>query len=210
MTKQTETQPVLVPEGYMMDRKGRLVPENLVDKHDLEMDNFVQRMVSKAKVQQEQLRAFKVESFGECHAFLDLLAEKYDRKLGGEKGNVTFSSYDGAKQVQISVQNSLAFGPELQVAKELIDECLNDWSEGADDNLKVVITDAFDVDKEGNLNTGRILSLRRIAIEDERWQKAMRAIGDSILISSTKPYIRFKERDTDKKMANISLDIAAL
>ncbi|QLK47167.1 DUF3164 family protein [Vibrio owensii] len=194
----------------MMDRKGRLVPEGLVDKHDLEMNDFVQRMVGKAREQQELLRSFKVESFGECHAFLDLLAEKYGRKLGGEKGNVTFSSYDGSKQVQISVQNSLAFGPELQVAKELIDECLNDWSEGADDNLKVVITDAFDVDKEGNLNTGRILSLRRIAIEDERWQKAMKAIGDSILISSTKPYIRFKERDEEKRMVNISLDIAAL
>ncbi|EGU31989.1 DUF3164 family protein, partial [Vibrio scophthalmi] len=145
-----------------------------------------------------------------CHAFLDLLAEKYNRKTGGEKGNVTFSSYDGSTQVQISVQNSQVFGPELQIAKALIDECINDWSEGANDKLKVIIVDAFDVDKEGNLNTGRILSLRRIAITDARWQEAMKAIGDSILISSTKPYLRFKERDEQGKMNNITLDIAAL
>lgn len=199
-----------VPEGYMKDRKGRLVPENLVEAHDLEMDAFVKFLTNKAREQQEMLRKFKADSFAECHAFLELLGEKYDRKLGGEKGNVTFSSYDGSTQVQISVQNTLVFGPELQVAKELIDECLSDWSEGANDNLKVVVNDAFDVDKEGNLNTGRILSLRRIAIDDIRWLNAMKAISDSMLVASTKPYLRFKERDEQGKMVNISLDIATL
>lgn len=199
-----------VPAGYMKDRKGRLVPENLVEAHDLEMDAFVKFLANKAREQQEMLRKFKADSFAECHAFLELLGEKYDRKLGGEKGNVTFSSYDGSTQVQISVQNTLVFGPELQVAKELIDECLSDWSEGANDNLKVVVNDAFDVDKEGNLNTGRILSLRRIAIDDIRWLNAMKAISDSMLVASTKPYLRFKERDEQGKMVNISLDIATL
>lgn len=198
------------PAGYMKDRKGRLVPEHLVEPHDLEMDAFVKLLVNQARTTQELLRKFKADSFAECYAFLELLGEKYDRKLGGEKGNVTFSSYDGSIQVQISVQNSLVFGPELQVAKELIDQCLSDWSEGANDNLKVVVNDAFDVDKEGNLNTGRILSLRRIAIDDPRWLNAMKAIGDSMLVASTKPYIRFKERDGNGKMANISLDIATL
>ncbi|WP_417883065.1 DUF3164 family protein [Vibrio rumoiensis] len=199
-----------VPAGYMKDRKGRLVPENLVEAHDLEMDAFVKFLANKAREQQEMLRKFKADSFAECHAFLELLGEKYDRKLGGEKGNVTFSSYDGSTQVQISVQSTLVFGPELQVAKELIDECLSDWSEGANDNLKVVVNDAFDVDKEGNLNTGRILSLRRIAIDDIRWLNAMKAISDSMLVASTKPYLRFKERDEQGKMVNISLDIATL
>lgn len=199
-----------VPAGYMKDRKGRLVPENLVEPHDLEMDAFVKTLIARSREQQELLRKFKADSFAECHAFLELLGEKYDRKLGGEKGNVTFSSYDGSLQVQISVQNSLVFGPELQIAKQLIDDCLNDWTEGANDNLKVIVNDAFDVDKEGNLNTGRILSLRRIAIDDERWVNAMQAIGDSILVASTKPYLRFKERDNQGKMNNISLDFATL
>ncbi|MCG9624612.1 DUF3164 family protein [Vibrio mediterranei] len=201
---------IAVPEGYLRDRKQRLIPLEQVPAHDLEMNDFVLATVAKAYEMQEQLREFKAAAFGDCHAFLDLLAEKHERKLGGEKGNVTFSSYDGTKQVQISVQDSIVFGPELQVAKDIIDECLHEWSEGANANLKAIVTDAFEIDKEGNLNTGRILSLRRISIDDERWQQAMKAIADSILVASTKPYIRFKERGDAKKMVNISLDIAAL
>ncbi|EGU34778.1 DUF3164 family protein, partial [Vibrio scophthalmi] len=59
------TQKIDTPEGYLKDRKGRLVPEDLVEAHDLEMNDFVIRMVQKAKEQQELLRQFKVEGFAE-------------------------------------------------------------------------------------------------------------------------------------------------
>ncbi|MGX9522467.1 DUF3164 family protein [Vibrio mediterranei] len=199
-----------VPEGYIEDRKGRLVPVSNVSGFDMEMHEFVKRELEKAKEEQQRLREFKVTAFGNCYAFLDLLAEKYNRTHGGAKGNVTFSTFDGKQQVQISIQDSLVFGPELQIAKDIIDECLSEWSEGANVNLKAIVADAFEIDKEGNLNTGRILSLRKHAIEDARWQQAMTAIGDSILVASSKPYIRFKERDSSGKMVNVPLDIAAL
>ncbi|MEN3964722.1 DUF3164 family protein, partial [Enterobacter hormaechei] len=105
---------------------------------------------------------FKRRAFDECYAWLDLVAEKYGRTRGGAKGNVTFSSFDGAQQITIRVQETLTFGPELQIAKDLIDECVTEWSEGANANLRAIISDAFQVDKEGQLNTGRILSLRRV------------------------------------------------
>ncbi|SKA56533.1 Protein of unknown function [Enterovibrio nigricans DSM 22720] len=66
------------------------------------------------------------------------------------------------------------------------------------------------MDKEGNLNTGRILSLRRIEIKDDRWNEAMKAIADSIMVSSTKPYVRFAQRNAEGKIVNIPLDLAAL
>lgn len=99
------------------------------------------------------------------------MAEKYGRTRGGVKGNVTFSSFDGSEQITIRVQETLTFGPELQIAKDLIDECVTEWSEGANANLRAIIGDAFQVDKEGQLNTGRILSLRRVKIQDERWNR---------------------------------------
>ena len=84
-TKNKENAADKVPEGFMKDRKGRLVPVEIVEQHDFEMDEFVKKIVSKARRQQEQLRAFKVEAFDDCYAFLDLLAEKYGRKHGGLK-----------------------------------------------------------------------------------------------------------------------------
>ena len=122
------------------------------------MDSFVKEQVVAAKVKRDELSDFKRRAFDECYARLDLVAEKYGRTRGGAKGNVTFSSFDGAQQITIRVQETLTFGPELQIAKDLIDECVTEWSEGANANLRAIISDAFQVDKEGQLNTGRILS----------------------------------------------------
>jgi Protein of unknown function (DUF3164). len=201
---------MLEENKYLKDRKGRLVPIKQIDEHDIEMDAFVRKQVSKAKELQAVLRQFKQNAFDDCYAFMGLLAEKYNRKIGGQKGNVTFSTFDGSMQIRIAVQDTLTFGPELQIAKQIIDECLNDWAKDANQNLKTLITDAFEVDKEGELNTGRILSLRRIKIQDKRWEQAMDAISESLRIAVSKTYINFKEKDHIGKYNNISLDIAGV
>lgn len=201
---------MLEENKYLKDRKGRLVPIQQIDEHDIEMDAFVRKQVSKAKELQAVLRQFKQNAFDDCYAFMGLLAEKYNRKIGGQKGNVTFSTFDGSMQIRIAVQDTLTFGPELQIAKQIIDECLNDWAKDANQNLKTLITDAFGVDKEGELNTGRILSLRRIKIQDKRWEQAMDAISESLRIAVSKTYINFKEKDHIGKYNNISLDIAGV
>jgi len=200
----------IIPEGYMQDRKGRLVPEAQVSDYDLEMNAFVKSQIAKARELQSQLRGFKKSAFNDCYAWLDLVAEKYGRQHGGQKGNVTFSTFDGSQQIRISVQDYLEFGPELQVAKEIIDECLTEWSVGANENLQAIIADAFEVDKEGKLNTGRILSLRRIKITDPRWLEAMEAISESLQVAVSKTYINFREKGPDGKLNNIPLDLAAL
>lgn len=197
-------------DKYMKDRKGRLVPVEQIDEHDIEMDAFVRNQVRKAKELQTVLRQFKQNAFDDCYALMDLLAEKYERKIGGQKGNVTFSTFDGSMQMRIAVQDSLTFGPELQIAKQIIDECLYDWAKDANQNLRTLITDAFEVDKEGELNTGRILSLRRIEINDERWKQAMDAISESLRIAVSKTYINFREKDSNGKYNNIPLDLAGV
>lgn len=75
----------------------------------------------------------------------------------------------------------------------------------------MLIQDAFKTDSEGNLNHARILGLRRLDIKDERWNSAMKAIGESVQVIGSKQYVRFYERrdDTDQYDA-IPLDMAAL
>ena len=197
-------------DGYMKDRKGRLVPISQISDYDLAMDSFVREQVAAAKAKNADLSEFKDRAFNECYAWLDLVAEKFGRTRGGAKGNVTFPTFDGSQQITIRVQETLTFGPELQIAKELFDECVTDWSKGANANLQAIVTDAFQVDKEGQLNTGRILSLRRVKIQDERWIKAMDAISESLQVAMSKTYINFREKDKSGKLVNIPLDIAAI
>lgn len=59
-------------------------------------------------------------------------------------------------------------------------------------------------------STNRVLSLRRLDIQDGKWQQAMEAISDSIIITDSKAYIRFYERDAHGAYQAISLDFATI
>lgn len=202
--------PHLIDGKYMKDRKGRLVPVDQVPAHDMEMDAFVRSNIAAAIELQQHMREFKQRVFGDCNAFIALLDEKYGVKRGGAKGNVTFSTYDGEQQIIISMNNIVGFGPEIQSAKSLIDECIEDWSEGANEKLLAIINDAFVVDQQGKLNMSRIVSLLRIDIDDERWTEAKNAISDALIVNETKAYLNFRQRNDDGKMVEIPLAMAAL
>jgi hypothetical protein len=137
--------------------------------------------------------------------------EQYGVKSGGEKGNCTLLSFDGRYKVVRQMQDKLTFGEQLMAAKALIDECVHAWAEGANDNIKALVNHAFQTDKEGKINTGRVLGLRRLDIRDAKWQQAMQAIADSIQTASTKPYVRFYERnEATGDYVAINLDVAAV
>ena len=109
------------------------------------------------------------------------------------------------------MHDHIVFGEQLMAAKALIDQCVKTWAAGANDNIMALVNHAFQTDKEGRINTGRVLSLRRLDIADKQWQAAMEAIADSMTTASTTAYIRFYERDSaDLPWRAIALDMAAL
>ena len=194
---------------YLENAKGYLVPIDKIKAEDRMEDELVRELFRTAKALQSDLREFKRGAFSNVDAFLELLSEKYGVTKGGKKGNVTLTSYNGLIRLQISNQDYIQFGPQLQIAKELIDECINAWSQGANANLKIIVDQAFSVDKNNRLNTKAILGLRRYNITDEKWEKAMQAITDSIRTESSKRYIRFSERDSiDDDFETKHLDMA--
>ncbi len=196
---------------YLKDGKGRLVPVSMVKDVDLTRNDLVNELAAKAEAQNESLANFKEEAFSSVFAFMDLSAEEYGTKLGGKKGNVTLTNYSGEYKVQVAVAEYLSFDERLQVAKSLIDECINEWSEGSDDKIKLLVDDAFQVDKQGNVSTYRILGLRKHKIDDEKWQKAMMAIADSIQVTGSKKYVRIYKREPNTdEYKQIPLNIAAV
>ena len=157
------------------------------------------------------LLAYKLVVMDEVQRFVDRSMREYDAKPRGNKGNVTLISFDGRYKLQRALADHISFDERLQAAKSLIDECIKDWSKGSNANIKALVSQAFQVDKEGKVSTGRVLSLRSLEITDEKWQRAMQAISDSITITGSKSYIRFYERDeaTGEYVA-IPLDVAGV
>lgn len=199
-----------IPPGYWKNVRGDLVPESRVTDIDKLRDQVVRDMCVMAKEKSLGLRDFKLNSMQEVAALVTTSMEQYGVKSGGDKGNVTLTSYDGSFKIVRQMADHLVFGEQLQAAKELIDHCVIRWAKDADDNIKALVTHAFQTDKEGKINTGRVLGLRQLKITDPDWLMAMQAITDSIKVASTKPYIRFYERNAQGGYDAINLDMAAV
>ena len=198
-----------IPAGYMKDSAGRLVPESMVKPTEKLEDQLVTKIMDFASALSYQISRFKAHTGDDIATFLSLIDEQYNVKKGGHKGNMTLQTYDGLKKVQVAVSENIAFGAELQTAKTLIDECINEWGVNSRPEIVTLIDHAFQVDKEGKINRNALLSLRRLDIKDETWQRAMQAITDSIRIDGSKQYYRFYERETPKSAWKaVTVDLA--
>ncbi len=137
------------------------------------------------------------------------MAQEYQLRLGGKKGNITLYTIDGRFKVEVRVQDRIDFGPELQVATALVDECLIEWSSDARAELRAIVTRAFNTDQTGKINRSEIFTLLRMDIADPRWQQAMRAIRDAMIIIGSKTYVRMWMRDRhDGPWQSITIDLA--
>ena len=193
---------------FKTNAKGELIPLKNIKAIDLARDEFIAEAFAKIQPLRDSLTTAKRQLMDDANAFIDLSVEKYgiNRSV---KGNTTLTSFDGKRRIQIASADVLHFDERIQAAKALIDECLNEWSEGSRDELKLFVKSAFDVDKEGKINVRKVLELRRYEIQDEKWQRAMNALSDSVHTQATREYIRFYERDDDtQEYQQVVLDFA--
>lgn len=221
MNAQTETvaaTPAALPPGtvevagkhYFYDSKGNLVPVERVTAEDKLEDETVRKIFSYAEPLSAEIARFKAHTFDDVKAYQALLAQEYGATAGGEKGNVTLTSFDGLLKVQVAIADLIEFGAQLQTAKVLVDECLREWSAESRSEIRAIITRAFSVDQAGKVKRAELLSLLRLDIEDGRWQEAMRAIRNSMKPIGTKEYVRFYRRASrEAGWEAVTIDLAA-
>ncbi len=181
---------------YMQDAQGRLVPVDAVKEVDRMRSQMVQELCERAIKVSDAVAEFKNQVFDEVDAFIELSIEKYDAKRS-EKGNVTLPSFDGRYRIIVAVDEIIQFDERLIAARELIDECIREWSQGARPELVRLVEDAFRAGSDGRLSASRVLGLRRLDIKDDNWKRAMEALSDSIQVARTKRYVRFYRRTGD-------------
>ncbi len=195
--------------SYMHDAKGGLTPVELIKPQDLLQDEVVRKIVGYAADLSEQVTRFKEHTFDDIGGFEALLEQEYGSTIGGAKGNKTLQSVDGLYKVTVQVADTIDFGPELQIAKGLVDECLNEWSADARAEIRAIVTRAFNTDKAGQINRSEIFMLLRLDIEDARWQRGMKAIRDAMRVVGSKTYVRCYQRARhDAPWHAITIDLA--
>ena len=220
MTDQQNSDTQNVPDGagrmeidgeiYMRDGQGRLTPRAMVRPQDELQDEMVRRIIGHAGDLSERISRFRGHCFDDIGGFDALLEQEY----GGHtrrsvKGNRTYLSYDGTYKVQVQIAERVAFGPELQIARDLVEECLAEWARGSRDEIRAIVSHAFQVDREGGISRSAIYALLRLDIEDGRWHRAMAAIRDAMRIVGSKTYIRCYHRAaSDAAWEAITIDLA--
>jgi hypothetical protein len=195
----------------MRNAANHLVPIDQVREQDLLRDQVAREIAVEAVALNQRLREFKARALGDVADLVRIAGEKYEVNLGGKKGNVQISTYDGQYKVVRQVAERIAFTEELEAAKALINGCIDRWSEGANPHIRALVDRAFRTDTKGQIKTTAVLELLRLEIDDAEWQRAMEAIRDSIQSTGTATYVRVYQRigDSDQYRA-IALDLAAV
>lgn len=206
-----------VPDGitlidgvkHMRDGRGALIPVNLIKDTDLLIDQTVRGIMGYSIPLSDQVSRFKAHTFDDISALEAILAEKYEARLGGAKGNKTLMTLDTLFKVTVQVSDFVTFGPELQIAKALIDECLNEWAAGARDEIRTIVTRAFNTDKEGQINRAEVFMLLRLEISDPRWRRAMEAIRHAMRVVGSKTYVRcYRRASIEEPWEPVTIDLA--
>ena len=193
-----ESKRVIDGKEFWVNGVGSLVPLENIEELDVLRDETVREIINFCEPVSSMLVELKKKIVDTLMAYLDTSAEEYGVKTRSSKGAVTLTSFDGSLKVIVSAADILSFDERLQTAKDIIDECLIRWSEGANHNLLAIVNDAFKVDKKGQIDTKKILALPKLKIDDKDWKRAMKAIKDSVTVQTTKKYIRLYKRVGDE------------
>lgn len=196
---------------YMENSLGHLIPKSTVSDIDKLRDQTVRKIIDDVFKMSLSLKCFKKHIREEIETFTDISASKYGKTWSGKKGNFTLTSFDGMYRIVVAIDENIFFDERLQVARDIIGECIMKWGQGSRDEIMVLVNDAFQVDKAGKINTNRVLGLRRLDIDDPDWKKAMQAITDSVQVTGSKQYIRFYEKNGETgKYIQIPLDVSSI
>ena len=191
MKKKKTLPPILI------NSRGTEVPLELVRPEHLKKHITVEDIFSEVEVLQEKMIVAKKRIIKKVLKYLN-----YAAKLNGIKNpqweDVNLSDYPTLNRVVIKTNTSTEFDENLQLARVKIDECLDEWTEGTNPNIKVIIDRAFKVGKKGFINKANIFGLFQLNIEHPKWKQAMDLIQKSITDSQKKEYVMFQKRANNK------------
>ncbi|MBQ4852863.1 DUF3164 family protein [Pseudoalteromonas sp. MMG012] len=188
-------------QEFYTNRSGYKVPANKVSDNDKAQNTLVLELVQRAKQLNAEHENFKRGVYSQVNDFIADMAHSYNVEIGGAKGNITLTSFDGKSRVKVGVADDISFGPEILIAKELFLGVVNGLLEKLDDEaqlIKDIVMNAFETDKEGQYSKSKIMELRskyRYSHKSDDWAAGMQAIDDAFIFGSTKTYVRFYERN---------------
>ena len=191
----------------MTDSMGNQIPLKYVSAYDKARDRVTRRILARFEKARANLETVVSDSIKD----LDDLSKLKDSL--GEKGNFSARSFDGLIQVAIRQQYNIRLDERVIHARELMMEYVNsvlDRVDGVDVSaLRLLVMEAFKANSQGFLSTGRVLSLMRMEVNNDKWREAKMILQAALKQEKGKQYLICEVRNTTQgDFKAIRLDIA--
>ena len=196
--------------SFMEDATGSLRPVSSIKEIKLLRNELAVDYINEALQLSAMLSDFKQRMAADIQDLVEISYEKYGVKMGGKKGNVNCTAFNGKGRVQRIYSDVIEFTEELQAAKELIIECVNDWMDGSNDNAKAFVDRIFKTNRKGEVRTTEVMRLFELKVDDPRWPKALDALRDSISVTGKAVYYAISFRQEDGNYKRLPLDLAGV
>jgi len=195
-------------DGHWIDSAGCAIPPKYVKPVDKRRDALVEKLTKRARKISAELVAFRALVLADVEGYLQYIADHYQVNGRNKEGNKQLTNFSNNIKLEVRVAKHIEFDERLALAKTIIDDCIRRWSDGANDKIMLLIDEAFKVDKKGNIDRDRVLSLRKLKIRDKEWTKAMDIIAESMVIVGARTYVKFSAKVASGAWVSVPLDIA--
>lgn len=183
-------------EKVWIDKRGNEVHPDMVRADEKLKSEMLEKIIIKVIDAQDEKTKLLVEIDEEIEGYMNLLRDVYKIPVKETKGNVTLIDFSGKIKIQKAVSEVIELNEKLLLAKEKIDQVIKKETTEATTLIKTLVSQIFEVDKKGTVNTRQILALRSYAIDDPLWVEAMALIDEAITVTGTKTYTRFYLRES--------------
>ncbi|MDA8428163.1 MAG: DUF3164 family protein [Geobacteraceae bacterium] len=197
-----------VINGRMENANGDLVLIQNIKEMDLLFHDMVLEIAVYWLYLSGKIERFKGYNFRDVTTVVTAMFEKHEVKRGGTEGNMTFRTFDGRYKLNIAIQKQLTFGPEWQAAQAKLLEALDEMLPEEAANARTIVNASFK-QTDGQVSVSKILPLRHLKIENDKWKAGMEIVSDALMVAGKKKQIRLYERNEVGRYIAIPLDIAA-
>lgn len=192
-----------------INHKGEEVPAAYVRSLDKKKDKVSKRYLKRAEELNKALISFKKEVLENCDGIYSEMLAEADIELTERKGNYTITSFDKSIKIEVNKHNRVEFNDNITLAQSKINEFLTEKTEGADQDLSILVNNAFQTTK-GQLDNKRILGLFQLEIKHPLWIEAIELIRKSMFTNSSKRYLTIWVKSEEGEYKQIQLNFSSI
>ncbi|UWQ34592.1 DUF3164 family protein [Leisingera sp. M527] len=200
-------------EDLIQRPDGSYVAYSEVEPRQQLAHDLVTKFFPRAEGLNDGMGCLKNDVLQEMSAYSEMMMDDLGVRVGGKEGNLLLRSICGRLVIRREVAKSVSFGPELESAKALIFEFLEEELEDSRDTIKEIVSGVFKLNGRGRVDTYGILGLREHKFDHPLWLKAMDAIEKAIIRDVANTYVRFyyvdpREPNPAMRETRLPLDMA--